>query len=197
MKVGLRILWVRQNVIHIGVLKRDTLRFDLLEIKCAQNRFVMTLCVYDEVVYGGDASVFHNGIQGATGDGDLFKLKIGVAFLEAELFDVAVGRGGHLVQEEGIGIEVIVLARCGHLDGSIMVADCDAEEFNLIVTDAFSVVVFQNVIQEGDGFNQDDVLVLHRLVINWIIVRVANVGTDLEIVNVRGFVGIRALALTL
>ena len=195
MEVGLWILWVRQNVIHIVVLKRDTLRFDLLEIKCAQNGFIMAFCVNDEMVQGGDASIFHNGIQGATGDSDLFKLEIGVAFLEAELFDVAVGRGGHLVQEEGIGIEVIVLARCGHLDGSIMVADCDAEEFNLVLADALSVVVFQNVIQEGDGFNQDDVLVLHRLVINRIIVRIANVGANLEIVHVRGFVGIDALDL--
>lgn len=146
MKVGLWILWVRQNVIHVEVLKRDALRLDLLEIKGTQNRFIMPLCVYDEMVYGGDASVFRDGIQGATGDSDLFKLEIGIAFLEVELVDVAVGRGGHLVQEEGMGIKVIVLARCGHLDGSIMVADCDAEEFNLIVTDAVSVIVFQDVI---------------------------------------------------
>lgn len=97
MKVGLWILWVRQNVIHIVVLKRDALRLDLLEIKCAQNRFVMTLCVYDEVVYGGDASVADDGIQRATWDGDRFKLEIGIAFLEVELVDVAIGCRCHLV----------------------------------------------------------------------------------------------------
>lgn len=63
-------------------------------------------------------------------------------------------------------VEVIVFAWRGHLDGSIMVADCDVQEFHLVLADAFSVVVFQDVIQEGNGFNQDDVLVLHRLVIN-------------------------------
>lgn len=189
-EVGLGVFWVGQCIIHVEVLKGDAFRFDLLEIKCAQNGFIMAFRINNEVVYGGDASVFHDGIQGATRDGDVFKLEIGVAFLEVELVDVAIRRGGHLVQEEGMGIKIIVLARCDEGEGAVVIADCDVQEFNLIVADTVSVVVFQEVIQEGDGFNQDDVFVLHGLVINWVIVGVSNMRTDLEIVNVRGFVGI-------
>ena len=82
----------------------------------------MAFCVDDEVVDGGNPSVFHDGIQGATGNGDLFKLEIGVAFLEVEVFDVAVGCGGHLVQEKRMSVKVIVLARCDEVQGAVMVA---------------------------------------------------------------------------
>ena len=182
-----------QDVIHIGILKRDALRLDLLEIKRAQNRFVVPFRVYNEMVYGGDASLFHDGCQGATRDGNRLKLERGKAFLEVELFDVFVGRGGHLVQEKGVGVKVIVLARRGHLDGAVIVTDRDVQELYLVITDATLVVVFQDVIEKRNRLYEDDVLACHRLVVNGVIVRVANVGANLEIINVRGFVGVHLL----
>lgn len=146
MKVRLWILWVRQDVIHVEVFKCNALRFDLLEIKGTQNGFVMTLCVYDEMVQGGDASVFHNGIQRATGNSDGFKLEIGIPLLEVELVDVAVGRGGHLVEEEWMGVKIIVFARCYHVNRSISVAHGDVQEFYLVRANALSVVVFQDIV---------------------------------------------------
>lgn len=119
----------------------------------------MPLGVYDEMVYGGDTSLFHDGRQGSTWDGNRFKLESGKAFLEVELFDVFVGRGGHLVQERGVGVKVVVLARCGHVDGAIIVADRDVQELYFVVADATLIVVFQDVIEEGDGLYEDDVLV--------------------------------------
>ena len=182
-----------QDVIHIGILKRDALRFDLLEIKRAQNRFVVSLRVHNEMVYGGDASFFHDGRQGSTWDGNRLKLERGEAFLEVELFDVFVGRGGHLVQEKGMGVKVVVLARRSHVDGAVIVADRDVQELYLVITDAALVVVFQDVIEKWNGLYEEDVLACHRLVVNGVIVRVANVGANLEVINVRGFVGVRLL----
>jgi len=97
MEVRLWILWVWQDVIHIEVLERDAFRFDSLKIKRAQNRFIVSFRVDDEMVDGFDASVFCDGIQRATRDGELFELESRIAFLEVEVIDVAVGRGGHLV----------------------------------------------------------------------------------------------------
>lgn len=145
-EVRLWILWVRQDVIHVEVFKCNALRFDLLEIKGTQNGFIVTFCVYDEMVQGGDASVFHNGIQRATRDSNLFKLEIGIPLFEVELVDVAVGRGGHLVQKERMGAKIIVFARRYHVNRSISVAHGDVQEFYLVRANALSVVVFQDVV---------------------------------------------------
>ena len=146
MEVRLWILWVWQDVIHIEVLERDAFRFDSLKIKRAQNRFIVSFRVDDEMVDGFDASVFCDGIQRATRDGDGFKLEIGIPLLEVELVDVAVGRGGHLVQKERMGVKIIVFARCYHVNRSISVAHGDVQKFYLVRADALSVVVFQDIV---------------------------------------------------